>query len=386
MAENLLKIKTISNGNQDKLTESDDHFVVSHRGTQSRYEWHVREFQCIASPTFGGTFSVKIPSHNKIIGEIYFDFVLPTLDAGSYVDNIAANLVKRLRLKCGSQFYDVSPKHAYTVLLAKVTNKQRRKEQARQLQGQAGDECRVNILTPWCNLQRGCPRSKQKQNPGFDSSRLASDLVVEIEVAELLEVTNSATAQTEAFGPCQCRFEELIVSPEDEAALKARLPRSWVCSDYTVQENLDSDKDSTATYDLDALISSAPTKSLWCQVRTGAELTAKKNQVSNGECAIKLILDGRDVYDESASVRERKHFQRGEPVDVLESGDDLRGYHFCQEPYQYSSSGTFPNTEINHATLEVSNSKEDDCSLNLIAEHERVCRITASGTIRISNE
>ena len=58
----------------------------------------------------------------------------------------------------------------------------------------------------------------------------------------------------------------------------------------------------------------------------------------------------------------------------------------CQEPYQYSSSGTFPNNEINHATLDVSNSKADDCSLNLICEHERVCRITASGTIRISNE
>ena len=101
---------------------------------------------------------------------------------------------------------------------------------------------------------------------------------------------------------------------------------------------------------------------------------------------MKLTLDGREVYDQSASVRERQHFQRGEPVDVLESGDDLRGYHFCQEPYQYSSSGTFPNTEINHATLDVSNSKEDDCNLTLICEHERVCRVTASGAIRISNE
>lgn len=386
MAENLLKIKSISNGNQDKLTDSRDHFVVSHSGTQNRYEYNVREFQAISAPAFGATHSVKIPAHNKILGEIWLDFVLPTLDAGSYCDNIAANLVKRLRLKCGSTFLDVEPRHFYTVALAKVTNQQRRRECIRQLQAQAGDECRVVIITPWGNLQRGYPRQRQKQNPGFDSSRLASDLVVEIELAALLEVTNSASSATQAFAPCVCRFEELIVSEQEEAALKARLPRQWVCTDLTVQEGLESNQSSTAQYDLDALISSAPTKNLWCQVRTGAQVTAKKFQESKGECSIKLTLDGREVYDESASVRERKHFNRGAPVDVLEDGNDLRGYSFCQEPYQFSSSGTFPNNEINHSTLDVSNTAEDDCEINLIAEHERVCRITSSGAIRISNE
>ena len=385
MAENLLKIKTENTGNQDKVTEAQEHFVVKRKGTSNRYEVNIREFQCISAPAFGATHTVKIPSHNKIIGEIYFDFVLPALDAGSYCDNIAANLIKRLRLKCGSTFYDIEPKHAYTVLLAKCTNKQRRKETVRQLQAAPEEECRVNIVTPWCNLQRGMPRKKADQNPGFDSSRLASDLVVEIEMADLLEVTTGASS-SDSFTPCTCRFEELIVSEEDEAALKARLPRQWLCADFTVLENQNSDKVLSEVYDLDALISSAPTKSLWLQVRKNTDVTAKSFQVSRGECAVKLTLDGREVYDESVSVRERRHFHRGDPVDVLENGDDLRGYHFCHEPYEVSSSGCFPNDSINHATLEVKNSSENSCSLNLIAEHERVVRITSSGAIRISNQ
>ena len=98
-----------------------------------------------------------------------------------------------------------------------------------------------------------------------------------------------------------------------------------------------------------------------------------------------MVFDGREVYDQSASVRESQSLQRGDsPQDQQEDGDELCGLFFCSEPYRNSSSGSFATDAVNHATIEVQ-CKANSSTVNLIAEHERVIRISASGSINVNN-
>ena len=122
MSETLLRLKSKSSQNAEKITAVSSHYSTQVRGVSDKGESRIREFTAFTSGScaYGGTYNIKIPAHggSGIIREIWLEVALPQL-SDVYAPALGAHFISRMKLKCGNTFYDLEPRVAFAIAVHK---------------------------------------------------------------------------------------------------------------------------------------------------------------------------------------------------------------------------------------------------------------------------
>ena len=403
--EQLISIRSLTGEARSKANETVDQY--KERRYRHKYQSRMRmnKISALSACSFDQKKTFEVPSHSQICGELMLCLDLPALDGQNYKPYAALRCIRKITLRAGgNQFYEYKPLELMPLLINRVRDsfhKQKLKNICGNSAATASGRVMIPIITPWsvwhndaiCEpLDHGVRGATL-----WDGARLTQNLVVEVEFASKAELTTSASSafqQATSFGDADLYWEELVASKPTKDAIRAQIPTTVYCDEFTRKPGLTINGDGTAltSVNVSALTSRAGTKGFYFRVCSQAEYAADDPFVSDARLrAVKLDLDGRQVYDNSDQTAEVIDYQRllaGERTTISPNyahftfgNDDSAAFH------AQTYSGLLKNQAVNETVLEIAAIPRDPATAmvcDVYAQHPRQFTFT-SGTVRASN-
>ena len=172
------------------------------------------------------------------------------------------------------------------------------------------------------------PAFGERRGGIWDSSKLANNLVVEVQFASRA-ASNSAFTSASDLRNVSLYWEEIVCNKQTKDAIRAEIPTVHCVEEYTrLNDQIVSDA-AVTTIKCASLISRAATTGFVFRCRTAAEDDVDLNCMAGDEelASLKVTIDGRDVYDtdsRSTAMREYQNIlaghriQRGTPIRALD--------------------------------------------------------------------
>jgi hypothetical protein len=403
--EQLISIRSLTGEAKSKANRVVDQF--SEHRFKHKYQTRIRmnKISALSDVTFGGTYNLEVPSHGQVCGELALTLSLPALEGQTYKPYAAMRIIDKIVYRAGgTQFYEIRPAELVPLLI----NRSRDKDHKDKLKAVWGDSQAANaqqimipLITPWSVWQS--EKMMEPLDHGvrgqsiWDGSRLTKNLVIELQFASRAQATsdtNSAFASASSLGPVTLFWEEYVGNKTTLDAIRAGIPTTFYCDEYTALKNQSINGDGTALTSLNvsALTSRAGTKGFYFQVRSTTEAANDNPWESDNRLReIRVDLDGREV-----------HSNENEPVAIQDYQQLLAGKKTLPEPnfahftfgnddsaafHAQMFSGLLKNQAVNETVLQVGATVRAPAVAmvcDVYSQHPRQFVFT-SGTIRASN-
>jgi hypothetical protein len=404
--EQLISIRSLTGEAKSKANREVDQYA-EHR-YKHKYQTRIRmnRINALANCNFGNSLTFEVPSHGQICGEMALSLNLPALaDGATYKPYAAMRIIDKIVYRAGgTQFYEIRPAEVVPLLINRARDKDH-KDRLKAIWGNAAaanaQEILIPLLTPWSVWNNASMMETLdfgvRGQCIWDGSRLAKNLVVEVQFASKAQATSSASSAfttASSLGSAQLFWEELVGNKATIDAIRARIPTTFYGEEYTRLKNVSINGDGTALtpVNVSALTARAGTKGFYFICRTQTEAATDDPWVGDERLReIRVELDGREVASnegEPASVQEYQELLAGRKTlpapnfAAFTFGNDQSAAFHAQ-----TYSGLLKNQAVNECLLRLGSVIRNPAApmeCDVIAVHPRQYTFS-SGTVRASN-
>ena len=396
--ETLVKLRGLTAEGRGKANVAVPTSAVRRYKTQHSYNLRVNKVDVLQGVQLGGNYSFKVPAFKQVIGEMWMEISLPEL-AGNHTWKTypLCNVVERVTYRAGQKFYEFEPAKDFPILLNSIRDPKMKEQLLAMLKDHSGAASKnagtyiLPMVTPfsiWNTDRLAQPLRHGNRGGAFmDCSRLADNLVVELQFASRAVATSDAAssyATAANLGNVTLRWEEIVAAPQTLAQIRREIPKSVCCDEYTRLERQDISSAQSTVYKCASLVSRAGTRGFYFKVDAGTDdiMTGAEHVAS-----LKVRCDGRDIYDTDSRPDDTRSYQRilaGDPGDVGQP--KWAHFFFGNQHDQFDANfhgSLLKNGACNELDLEIQ-AESGGSKIDIIACHSRQFSF-ADGTIKVSN-
>ena len=373
------------------------------RKYKSEHSFNIRinRVDAIQGAEFASAYNFKCPSFGQCIGEMWLEFDLPALADAQYRENPLLHVVERVDYRLGQRFYTFYPSEDIPILLSKCRNREMKDQLLKMFADPTGaasgngGKYILPLVTPFSVWQTDkiCAPMRHGNRGGslLDTSVFnGQDLVIEVTIAAAVDCTSSAGPTFTAasnLGNATLRWEEVVAAPAVLQAIRASIPKTRVCNEYTRLDEQACDSSTKTTYKAASLISRAGVSGF--VFRTYAAADVNKCMVGDAELGSLVVnADGRDIFDTDGRSAQQTDYQRILAGDFgdLGVGPKFAHWDFGNQHHNFEAGTTgslLKNGTVNELNLDITCAAGSD-RIDIIAVHPRKFTLTSQG-VKVSN-
>ena len=403
--ETLVKLRGLTSEARSKANTTVQD--LQQRTFKNKYSYNVRtnRINALSNVQFGGNYSFQLPAFNTIVGEAWLSIELPALASPeTYRKYPLLHCVDLISYRAGQKFYEFCPRKDLPVLLNRIRDVHMKSEVMKifvdgsGLPSSSPGVMILPLILPWSiwhSDRLSQPIRHGNRGGGlFDNSRLADNLVIELQMATRGASTSSSAStfvSASDLGNVTLHWEEVVCSSQVSAAIRKELPSYYCIEEYTRLEDQVVSFVTETVFKVASLVSRAGTTGFYFRLRNSSVDSTNLDCMTGDQDFEKLVVtcDGRDIYDTDDRSPEQRHYQRllaGDPGNVGQP--KWAHFMFGNTHYQFDArhiTGLLKNGSCNELDLTLrADSNGTSNRVDIVAVHLRTFSL-ADRTVKVAN-